>query len=55
MVIEVGALSGRERRAVVRAAGASHGVRFFTAAGELANCGHGTIAAQAVVPERGAE
>lgn len=49
------------RRAVVRAAGTSHAafvdteadaVRFFTTHGELTNCGHGTIAAQAFLLHR---
>lgn len=59
VVVEDGTLSDEERRAIVRASGASHGgfvhgddVRFFTAAGELANCGHGAIAVQAVLPQR---
>ncbi|MEU1586996.1 PhzF family phenazine biosynthesis isomerase [Micromonospora sp. NPDC005710] len=51
--------SDSTRRAIVRRAGTSHAafvdpdsgttptVRFFTASGELTNCGHGTIAAQA--------
>ncbi|MEV5208914.1 PhzF family phenazine biosynthesis isomerase [Micromonospora sp. NPDC053740] len=57
-------LSDRARRAIVRRAGTSHAafvdtdagatptVRFFTAHGELTNCGHGTIAAQAVLLHR---
>ncbi|MEU8185415.1 PhzF family phenazine biosynthesis protein [Micromonospora sp. NPDC049047] len=58
------ALSDSARRAIVRRAGTSHAafvdpdagitpaVRFFTAHGELTNCGHGTIAAQAVLLRR---
>ncbi|WP_232234133.1 PhzF family phenazine biosynthesis protein [Micromonospora chokoriensis] len=56
-------LSDSTRRAIVRRAGTSHAafvddagttptVRFFTAHGELTNCGHGTIAAQAVLLHR---
>ncbi|WP_410817559.1 PhzF family phenazine biosynthesis protein [Micromonospora sp. 050-3] len=57
-------LSDSTRRAIVRHAGTSHAafvdadagttptVRFFTAHGELTNCGHGTIAAQAVLLHR---
>jgi PhzF family phenazine biosynthesis protein len=57
-------LTDGARRAIVRRAGASHAafidtgtepaptVRFFTAHGELTNCGHGTIAAQAVLLDR---
>ncbi|GAA2195007.1 PhzF family phenazine biosynthesis protein [Micromonospora lupini] len=52
-----------ERRAVAATVGTSHTafvdssavpprVRFFTAEGELRNCGHGTIAAQAVLLHR---
>ncbi|MFG3554819.1 PhzF family phenazine biosynthesis protein [Micromonospora sp. NPDC047557] len=53
-----------ERRAVASTVGTSHTafvdssgvalprVRFFTTAGELQNCGHGTIAAQAVLLHR---
>ena len=49
------------RRAIVHEAGTSHAafvdtdtdtVRFFTTHGELANCGHGTIAAQAFLLHR---
>ncbi|MEV4617629.1 PhzF family phenazine biosynthesis isomerase [Asanoa sp. NPDC049573] len=58
------ALSDSTRRAIVRQAGTSHAafvdaragttptVRFFTAQGELTNCGHGTIAAQAFLLHR---
>jgi trans-2,3-dihydro-3-hydroxyanthranilate isomerase len=58
------ALTDSARRAIVRQAGTSHAafiesggdtvptVRFFTAHGELTNCGHGTIAAQAVLLDR---
>ncbi|MBG0564427.1 PhzF family phenazine biosynthesis protein [Actinoplanes aureus] len=65
VVVDPGTQSDDERRAIVRAAGTSHAafvdtgpgdvptVRFFTTAGELRNCGHGTIAAQAVLLERG--
>lgn len=59
-----GALTDGARLAIARTAGASHTVfadtstdpptlRFFTSAGELRNCGHGTIAAQAVLLHRG--
>ncbi|GIF39219.1 PhzF family phenazine biosynthesis protein [Actinoplanes xinjiangensis] len=53
------AYSDADRRAIVRSGGASHGafldlprVRFFTGTGELRNCGHGTIAAHAVLLAR---
>lgn len=61
---EDAALGDAERRAVPVAAGTSHAVfvsaagdgavrlRFFTAAGELPNCGHGTVAALAVLARR---
>jgi trans-2,3-dihydro-3-hydroxyanthranilate isomerase len=64
VLIDHGALSDGARRAIVRRAGTSHAafvdtgadttptVRFFTAYGELINCGHGTIAAQAVLLHR---
>jgi len=54
-------LTDSARRAIVRQSGTSHAafidigadtaatVRFFTTSGELTNCGHGTIAAQAVL------
>jgi PhzF family phenazine biosynthesis protein len=56
-------LSDAQRREVPRSAGTSHAVfvsragdevslRFFTAAGELPACGHGTIAALAFLAER---
>ncbi|MEV4539900.1 PhzF family phenazine biosynthesis isomerase [Asanoa sp. NPDC049518] len=57
-------LSDSTRCAIVKRAGTSHAafvdadagttptVRFFTAHGELTNCGHGTIAAQAVLLDR---
>jgi trans-2,3-dihydro-3-hydroxyanthranilate isomerase len=55
-------LTDAARRDLVRRAGTSHAafltagdtaaVRFFTAQGELVNCGHGTIAAQAVLLTR---
>lgn len=53
------AFSDADRRAIVRSGGASHGafldppvVRFFTGTAELRNCGHGTLAAQAVLLDR---
>jgi PhzF family phenazine biosynthesis protein len=53
------ALTDAARRDLVRRAGTSHGaflalpaVRFFTAERELVNCGHGTVAAQAVALHR---
>jgi trans-2,3-dihydro-3-hydroxyanthranilate isomerase len=53
------AFSDADRRAIVRSGGASHGafldlprVRFFTGTAELRNCGHGTIAAHAVLLSR---
>ncbi|MFG1886144.1 PhzF family phenazine biosynthesis protein [Micromonospora sp. NPDC049102] len=64
VLIDDGALSDRARCEIVRRAGTSHAafvdteaettptVRFFTAGGELTNCGHGTIAAQAVLLHR---
>jgi trans-2,3-dihydro-3-hydroxyanthranilate isomerase len=67
-VVDEMALTGAERCAVPVAAGTSHVVfiateergsgrtvaslRFFTAAGELPACGHGTVAALAVLAER---
>lgn len=67
-VVDETLLSDAERRAVPVAAGTSHAVfisteehrsghpavslRFFTAAGELPACGHGTVAALAVLAER---
>ncbi|GIE82279.1 hypothetical protein Aph02nite_82290 [Actinoplanes philippinensis] len=48
-----------DRCAIVRSSGASHGafldlpvVRFFTGTAELRNCGHGTLAAHAVLLSR---
>jgi trans-2,3-dihydro-3-hydroxyanthranilate isomerase len=63
VVEETSPLTDAERRAVPVAAGTSHAVfvsagengwslRFFTAAGELPACGHGTVAALAVLAER---
>jgi len=54
------ALTDDDRRAVPVRAGTSHaaflgpsdGVRFFTSEGELTGCGHGTVAAQAVLLDR---
>jgi trans-2,3-dihydro-3-hydroxyanthranilate isomerase len=54
------ALTDDARRAVPVRAGTSHAaflgfagnVRFFTSAGELTGCGHGTVAAQAVLLHR---
>lgn len=63
-VVEDGDLSDAARRAVPGAVGASHAVfisgqdpsavrlRFFTSAGELPACGHGTVAALAVLAQR---
>lgn len=64
VVIDDATLTDDRRRAIARTAGTSHtafvdtrssdvpAVRFFTAEGELENCGHGTIAAQAVLLRR---
>jgi PhzF family phenazine biosynthesis protein len=64
VMIDGAAMGDDERRAIVRRAGTSHAafvdtgsadppaVRFFTTAGELTNCGHGTLAAQAVLLHR---
>jgi PhzF family phenazine biosynthesis protein len=64
VVIDDATLIDDERRAIARAAGTSHtvfvdartantpAVRFFTTEGELENCGHGIIAAQAVLLHR---
>jgi trans-2,3-dihydro-3-hydroxyanthranilate isomerase len=63
VLMDDAALSDSARRAIVWRAGTSHAafvdadmeipiVRFFTADGELTNCGHGTIAAQAVLLDR---
>ena len=61
VLMDDAALTDSARRAIVRQAGTSHAafidagaettanVRFFTTSGELTNCGHGTIAAQAVL------
>ncbi|MFG2054478.1 PhzF family phenazine biosynthesis protein [Micromonospora sp. NPDC048930] len=63
-VVEEASWSDAERRAVPVAAGTSHAVfvdasqhgvvalRFFTSTGELPACGHGTVAALAVLAER---
>lgn len=59
-VLDEAPLSEAERRRVPAAVGASHAVfvspdhrlRFFTAAGELPACGHGTVAALAVIAAR---
>jgi trans-2,3-dihydro-3-hydroxyanthranilate isomerase len=63
-VLDETGLSDAERRAVPAAAGTSHavfvsvpregpvGLRFFTSAGELPACGHGTVAALAVLAGR---
>ncbi|NBH04398.1 PhzF family phenazine biosynthesis protein, partial [Amycolatopsis sp. SID8362] len=59
-------LSDDERRRVPGSTGASHAVfvshdgdrvslRFFTAEGELPACGHGTVAALAVLADRAGE
>ncbi|WP_422735602.1 PhzF family phenazine biosynthesis protein [Micromonospora sp. WMMD729] len=64
VLIDDSALDDSARQEIVRRAGTSHAafvdteadtaptVRFFTAYGELTNCGHGTIAAQAVLLHR---
>jgi trans-2,3-dihydro-3-hydroxyanthranilate isomerase len=64
VVIDDATLTDDRRRAIASTAGTSHtafvdtsaadtpAVRFFTTAGELENCGHGTIAAQAVLLQR---
>ncbi|MEU8419630.1 PhzF family phenazine biosynthesis isomerase [Micromonospora sp. NPDC048835] len=64
VVIDDAVLTDDDRHAIARRAGTSHTafvdtgtadvsrVRFFTSAGELTNCGHGTIAAQAVLLQR---
>jgi trans-2,3-dihydro-3-hydroxyanthranilate isomerase len=67
-VVDETGLSDADRRAIPAAVGTSHAVfvesqqheagwptvtlRFFTAAGELPACGHGTVAALAVLAER---
>jgi trans-2,3-dihydro-3-hydroxyanthranilate isomerase len=65
VLIDDASLTDSARRTIVRRAGTSHAafidtstrtapaVRFFTTHGELTNCGHGTIAAQAVLLDRG--
>ncbi|SNY24181.1 PhzF family phenazine biosynthesis protein [Paractinoplanes atraurantiacus] len=62
VVIDDASLTDDDRHAIARTAGTSHTafigagdtptVRFFTSAGELTNCGHGTVAAQAVLLHR---
>ncbi|WP_245601590.1 PhzF family phenazine biosynthesis protein [Hamadaea tsunoensis] len=64
IVIDDATLTDDDRHAIARGSGTSHTafidtrtadapmVRFFTSAGELTNCGHGTIAAQAVLLHR---
>ncbi|HEV3357732.1 MAG TPA: PhzF family phenazine biosynthesis isomerase [Pseudonocardiaceae bacterium] len=63
VVDDTSSLTDAERRAVPGSAGTSHAVfisaeehgwllRFFTATGELPACGHGTVAALAVLAER---
>jgi trans-2,3-dihydro-3-hydroxyanthranilate isomerase len=64
VIIDDHTLTDDERSAIARTTGTSHAafvdtstsgaptVRFFTTAGELNNCGHGTIAAQAVLLQR---
>ncbi|WP_425696320.1 PhzF family phenazine biosynthesis protein [Micromonospora trifolii] len=64
VVIDDATLIDDERHAIARRAGTSHTafidtstgdaprVRFFTSTGELTNCGHGIIAAQAVLLDR---
>ncbi len=65
-VLPDGALTDDERRAVPAAWGTSHAVfvserhggvslRFFTSEGELPACGHGTVAALAVLADRSDE
>lgn len=65
VVIDNAALTDDDRSAIARTAGTSHtafidtstsdtpAVRFFTTVGELTNCGHGTLAAQAALLHRG--
>lgn len=65
VVIDDATLTDDERHATARGTGTSHTVfidtstpdtptvRFFTSVGELTNCGHGIIAAQAVLLHRG--
>jgi PhzF family phenazine biosynthesis protein len=60
VVDDDGSLTDDQRRAVPNRAGTSHAaflgsqgdVRFFTLGGELSGCGHGTVAAQAVLFDR---
>ncbi|MFA1537829.1 PhzF family phenazine biosynthesis protein [Actinomadura monticuli] len=63
VVLDGGPFTAEERRAVPVACGTSHAVfvsardgraslRFFTAKGELPACGHGTVAALAVLADR---
>jgi PhzF family phenazine biosynthesis protein len=64
VVIDDATLTDDERHAIARRTGTSHTafvdtstpdtpmVRFFTSVGELTNCGHGIIAAQAVLLHR---
>jgi trans-2,3-dihydro-3-hydroxyanthranilate isomerase len=64
VVIDDATLTDGDRHAIARGTGTSHtafvdtatagtpAVRFFAGAGELTNCGHGTIAAQAVLLHR---
>jgi PhzF family phenazine biosynthesis protein len=59
-VLDESPMSDEERRSVPGRVGASHavfvapdgGVRFFTAEGELPACGHGTVAALALLTHR---
>ena len=59
-VLDESPMPDRERRSVPGRAGTSHavfvapdgGVRFFTAEGELPACGHGTVAALALLAHR---
>ncbi|MET8509032.1 PhzF family phenazine biosynthesis protein, partial [Streptomyces sp. NPDC004787] len=44
---------GTSHAVFVRRAGDTVGLRFFTSAGELPACGHGTVAALAVLAARG--
>jgi trans-2,3-dihydro-3-hydroxyanthranilate isomerase len=66
VVDDDGSLSDQDRVAVAAGTGTSHtafvstvdradgsrAVRFFTGTGELTGCGHGTVAAQAVLLDR---
>src|SRR4051794_27077890 len=59
-VLDESPMPDRERRSVPGRAGASHavfvapdgGLRFFTSEGELPACGHGTVAALALLTHR---